>query len=157
MNTVTSGLVAGAAGVTALNTVTYLDMVVRGRPASTVPEETIDSVAASLGVRIPGRGSAIQSRRTGLGALGGIAVGLGIAVGAGLVRRTGIRLSPTAGAVAIGAGAMAATDIPIAVRGISDPRNWSVQDWLSDIVPHLAYGAAVHAVLRQQDAKLSLL
>lgn len=33
------GLAAGAAGTTALNAVTYLDMALRGRPASTTPEE----------------------------------------------------------------------------------------------------------------------
>jgi hypothetical protein len=31
------GAAAGAAGTTALNAVTYLDMVVRGRPASDAP------------------------------------------------------------------------------------------------------------------------
>ncbi|MFC9553976.1 hypothetical protein ACFTWF_24335 [Rhodococcus sp. NPDC056960] len=38
------------------------------------------------------------------------------------------------------------------MRGISDPRTWTTQDWLSDIVPHLVYGATVSSVLRQQDA-----
>jgi len=34
------GLLAGAAGTTALTAVTYLDLALRGRPASTLPEET---------------------------------------------------------------------------------------------------------------------
>ena len=35
------GAAAGAAGTTALNVVTYLDMAVRGRPASSTPERTV--------------------------------------------------------------------------------------------------------------------
>ncbi|MFD9663526.1 hypothetical protein ACFWAY_18175 [Rhodococcus sp. NPDC059968] len=46
---------------------------------------------------------------------------------------------------------MAATDIPIALRGISDPRQWTAEDWLSDLVPHLVCGATVTTVLRQQE------
>ncbi|ELB86851.1 hypothetical protein Rwratislav_42782, partial [Rhodococcus wratislaviensis IFP 2016] len=59
--------------------------------------------------------------------------------------------TPAAGTIGIGLAAMAATDIPIAMRGISDPRQWTAQDWLSDLVPHLVYGATVTTVLRQQD------
>jgi hypothetical protein len=35
------GVAAGAAGTTALNAVTYLDMVLRGRGASSTPEESV--------------------------------------------------------------------------------------------------------------------
>jgi hypothetical protein len=45
MNAVTTGIVASAAGTTTLNAVTYLDMAIRGRPASTVPEETVESTS----------------------------------------------------------------------------------------------------------------
>jgi hypothetical protein len=31
----------------------------------------------------------------------------------------------------------------MAVLGITDPRNWSTTEWLSDVVPHLAYGVVV--------------
>ncbi|ANS28923.1 hypothetical protein WSS_A24530 [Rhodococcus opacus M213] len=151
MNTVTTGIVAGAAGTTMLDAVTYLDMAIRGRPASTVPEKTVESVATALGVAIPGRGDALAARRSAFGALGGIAVGTGLGVAAALVRRAGARLTPAAGTIGIGLAAMAATDIPIAMRGISDPRQWTAQDWLSDLVPHLVYGATVTTVLRQQD------
>jgi uncharacterized membrane protein len=41
---------------------------------------------------------------------------------------------------------MAATDVPVAALGVSDPRGWSAADWAADAVPHLAYGAAVQAV-----------
>ncbi|MFC0452233.1 hypothetical protein [Rhodococcus jostii] len=151
MNAVTTGIVAGAAGTTMLNAVTYLDMAIRGRPASTVPDKTVESVASALGIAIPGRGDALAARRSAFGALGGIAVGVGFGVAASLIHRAGTRLTPTAGTIGIGLAAMAATDIPIALRGISDPRQWTTQDWLSDVVPHLVYGATVTTVLRQQD------
>jgi hypothetical protein len=37
------GAAAGAAGTTALNTVTYLDMAVRGRPTSSTPEDIVEA------------------------------------------------------------------------------------------------------------------
>jgi uncharacterized membrane protein len=43
---------------------------------------------------------------------------------------------------------MAATDIPAAALGVTDPRTWSPADWVADAVPHLGYGLAVDAVLR---------
>jgi len=33
------------------------------------------------------------------------------------------------------------------VLGVTDPRTWSRADWVSDIVPHLAYGAVTASVL----------
>jgi len=51
-------------------------------------------------------------------------------------------------AVATGAGAMLVTDAPMAMLGVSDPRTWSVKDWVSDAVPHLAYGLVTAAVVR---------
>ena len=39
------GAAAGAAGTTALNTMTYLDMVWRARPASSTPETTVKKMA----------------------------------------------------------------------------------------------------------------
>jgi hypothetical protein len=53
--------------------------------------------------------------------------------------------SPLAG-VAVGLSAMAASDVPIAVTGVSDPATWSPTDWLSDIIPHLVYGLVTVAV-----------
>jgi hypothetical protein len=35
---------------------------------------------------------------------------------------------------------MAASDIPIAALGMSDPATWGVSGWAADVVPHLAYG-----------------
>jgi uncharacterized membrane protein len=142
------GLAAGAAGTTALNVVGYLDMGLRGRPASDVPERVVDALAAQIGHEVPGSRAVRDSRRTALGALAGIANGLGVGVLASAVRSYGVRFPAPVGAAVTGAAAMAATDVPVALLGISDPRSWSATDWASDAVPHLAYGAAVQAVLQ---------
>ena len=145
--TLPRGLAAGAAGVTALNVVTYLDMALRGRPASTVPEQVVDALAERTGRSVPGRGAVRESRRTALGALAGLANGLGVGVLASTVRSFGVRVPAPVGAVLTGAVSTAATDLPVAALGISDPRTWTAADWAADVVPHLAYGMAVQAVL----------
>jgi hypothetical protein len=33
------------------------------------------------------------------------------------------------------------------VLGVTDPRTWSAVDWISDLVPHLAYGAVMTRTL----------
>jgi hypothetical protein len=145
--TFSRGLIAGAAGTAALHAVTYLDMAVRGRPASTVPAQLVDAVADAAGTSVPGRGAAREARRSALGELGGFLNGLGLGVVSSLVRSAGVRLPFPVGAVVKGAAAMAATDVPIVALGVSDPRRWDRADWLADAVPHLAYGAAVQAVV----------
>lgn len=141
------GLAAGAAGATVLNAVTHLDMAWRGRPASESPEQVVDALAGVLNTAVPGRGQQQDNRRTALGALSGIATGLAAGVLASAARSAGIRLPGVFGAAATGAAAMAASDLPLAGFRISDPRGWTTREWVSDAVPHLAYGLAVHAVL----------
>jgi hypothetical protein len=133
------GAAAGAAGTTALNAVTYLDMAVRGRPASSTPEDTVEKLASSAGLQIPGDEQTRGNRLAGLGPLTGIATGVGAGVVAGLLARTG-RLPWPALAGVVGLGAMAGANSPMTVLGISDPRTWGVAGWLSDVVPHAAYG-----------------
>jgi hypothetical protein len=38
---------------------------------------------------------------------------------------------------------MLATDAASTALGTTDPRSWSASDWVSDIAPHLVYGAGV--------------
>ncbi|MCZ2818586.1 hypothetical protein [Modestobacter sp. VKM Ac-2984] len=141
------GLLAGAAGTTALNAVTYVDMLRRGRPASSVPDRTAAALASAAGVDVPGRGAAREARTSGLGALLGIGNGLGVGLLASLARAGGVRMPGPVGAVVTGAAAMAATDGPTAALGVTDPRTWTASEWAADAVPHLAYGAAVQAVV----------
>jgi len=141
------GLTAGAAGTVALDAVGHLDMALRGRPASRVPEQVVDAVAERLGRPVPGRGRVQDSRRTALAALAGLGNGLGVGVLASAARSYGVRFSPPVGAVLTGAASAAATDLAVAQLGVGDPRTWSAADWAADAVPHLAYGVAVQAVL----------
>jgi hypothetical protein len=78
------GLAAGAAGTTALNAVTYLDMALRARPASPMPAKAVDLMSDKADRPIPGEGEDRDNRREGLGALMGIATGLGVGVAAGI-------------------------------------------------------------------------
>ena len=142
-----SGAAAGAAGTTALNAITYLDMAIRGRGSSSTPQQTVEAVASRLPVSVPGEGETRDNRVSGLGSLSGIATGIGVGVFFGLLRRSGVRLPPPLGAVVVGLAAMAATDLSMARLHVSDPRTWSATDWLSDLVPHLAYGAVTYATL----------
>src|SRR5688572_7821088 len=91
------GASAGAAGTTALNAVTYLDMAVRGRGASSTPEDTVEKLAATAHVPIPGQGETRQNRLRGLGPLMGLFAGIGVGVGAGLARSSGHRSATPVG------------------------------------------------------------
>lgn len=136
---------AGAAGTTALNAVTYVDMAWRVRGASDAPEKVVEKAAELAGHPVPGEGEARANRLSALGALSGIAVGSGVGA---LMAVAGSRLPVWFGAAVTGAAAMAATDIPMKRLAVSDPTEWSGSDWLADLAPHLAYGAVTFASLR---------
>jgi hypothetical protein len=142
-----AGATAGAAGTTALNAVTYLDMAVRARPASDTPQRAIDALASRAGYPVPGDEQTRQNRLAGLGSLAGIATGVGIGILAGLSSPLLQRLSAPVATAVIGAAAMGLTDGPLISLELTSPCMWSGADWLSDVIPHLAYGAAAYAVL----------
>jgi hypothetical protein len=146
--TVSHGLLAGAVGTTALNAVTYLDMAVRARPASSTPEATVQRCADLLGIRIPGDEEIRTARTAGLGPLMGTAAGLGAGVALTAISSTGQGRTPAATFGVAWLLAMAAGNGPMTVLGVTDPRTWSSTDWLADIVPHAAYAAAAIATLR---------
>jgi hypothetical protein len=147
------GAAAGAAGTTALNAVTYLDMVLRGRATSSTPEQTVEKLAETTHVDIPGDEEHRQNRVQGLGALTGLAAGVGVGVLAGLVRAAGFRPSKPVGTLLTTAGVLVAANGPMTVLGITDPRSWSAADWASDVVPHLAYGAVLTATMDACDPR----
>jgi hypothetical protein len=144
---VVKGGAAGAAGTTALNAVTYLDMAVRGRPASSTPEETVEKVAHAMHTEVPGDAETRSNRLSGLGPLTGIATGVGVGALAGLLARS-TRLPTSVLAGVVGGAAMVGSSGPMTALGITDPRTWSVSSWVSDVVPHLAYGLVTAAVAR---------
>ncbi|MCF6509826.1 hypothetical protein E9549_20895 [Blastococcus sp. MG754426] len=141
------GAAAGAAGTTALNAVTYLDMVARGRGSSSTPEQTVEKLAAAAHVPIPGDEQTRQNRVQGLGPMTGLVAGVGVGVVGGLARASGLLSTKPVGTVLTGLGAMLAANGPMAVLGVTDPRTWSATDWLSDLVPHLAYGLVVKSTI----------
>jgi hypothetical protein len=145
------GALAGAAGTTALNAATYLDMAGRGRPASSTPEDTVELLAGKVGVKVPGDEDSRRNRLSGLGAVLGTATGVGIGAAFGALRYAGLRLPGPVAAVAAGAAAMAASDGSMTALGVTDPRRWDRTSWLADVLPHLAYGAVTVATLHGLD------
>ncbi len=142
---VLTGTAAGAVGTVALNATTYADMALRGRPPSSVPAQMAGQLAQKAGIGLSGEGSdgnMAQNRRSGLGALMGYATGLGVGTAYGLVRPLLGDVSVPRASVVLGLAAMAGSDAPATVLGVTDPSTWGFNSWASDIVPHLAYGLA---------------
>jgi hypothetical protein len=137
-------MAAGAVGTMALDVASYGDMVVRGRPASTVPARVVGTLARKAGVKLSttdgSEDPATQNRLSALGALSGYFVGLGVGAAYGLLRPRLRTVPLPVAAAGLGLAAMASSDLPIALTGVSDPRTWSPTDWASDLIPHLAYG-----------------
>lgn len=143
---IAAGLIAGAAGTVTLNVVTYLDMAVRGRPASTVPADTVKRAAEETGTQLARESETAENRSQGLGALLGYASGLGFGAMYGALRSRGDDVSTAAGGLGLTLAVMAGSTAPSVALGVTDPREWGVQGWLMDIVPHLAYGFVTAAV-----------
>ncbi|CAN5713567.1 hypothetical protein BH24ACT26_BH24ACT26_18360 [soil metagenome] len=142
-----AGLAAGAVGTTALNITTYLDMALRGRSPSSIPEEAVKKFGESVGIRIAPRegepkevNEKAANRQSALGALAGFATGLTVGALYGIARSRAASMSLPAGAFAAGLGAMAFSDVPLVASGLTDPREWGAAGLASDLVPHLAYG-----------------
>lgn len=137
------GAIAGAVGSTVLNAVTYLDMTLRGRPASSTPQRSAGRVADVTHLDL-GSGDEAANRRSGLGPLLGYGLGVGAGVAFALLSR-GRRMPLALASGVLGGGVMTMADSSYAVLGVSDPRTWSRTDWLSDIIPHLAFGLSAAA------------
>jgi hypothetical protein len=156
------GAVAGAAGTMALDMVSYADMAVRGRGSSDLPAEVVRRLAlragaAALSIPSDDADEATKNRRSALGALSGYTIGIALGAAYGLLSyRTPARRGFLVRAFVLGALAMAASDVPSAALGATDPRTWEASGWISDIVPHAAYGlvtaAAFEAMASRPDA-----
>lgn len=142
-----AGAAAGAAGTSALNAATYTDMAWRGRPSSDSPAQLAEHAADRAGITVPGGAQERGNRLSGIGALAGIGTGLAVGAAAGTARALGWRAPVAVTAVLVAAAAMAGSDGPLLAAGISDPRKWRSSDWLSDALPHLAYGVVTAATL----------
>ncbi len=150
------GAAAGAAGTTALNAVTYLDMAVRGRPSSSTPEDTVEALSEKVHVPVPGKGDIRQNRLQGLGPLAGLVTGIGSGLVLGVARAAGWRPGPTAGSALATLLALVGSNGPMTLLGVTDPRTWPASSWAADIVPHVAYGVVTAVVLERLDPKALL-
>lgn len=139
------GAAAGAAGTTALNAVTYLDMALRGRPASDTPERTAAELVGLVGLPLPDDPEQRAARLGAIGALAGLGTGVGVGAAYGLLHGLGIRLPVKAGSAVVTALVLVASNGPMVLLGVTDPRSWSVTDWAADLVPHAAYGVVTAA------------
>ena len=147
------GAIAGAAGTMALDVAGYADMAIAGRTASDMPGEVIRRIAAKAGITwlsIPSEEADEQTknRRSALGALAGYGIGIGLgalygAIGSLLPDE---RRGTLTQAVVLGALAMAASDVPANALGATNLAEWTPASWLSDIVPHAAYGIVTASV-----------
>lgn len=135
-----TGAAAGAAGTTALNAVTYLDMAVRGRPTSSTPEDTVDKLVKPIPGEPLGQGETRDNRLGGLGPLLGLATGVAVGAAYGAVTALTQRPRRATGALLVGSVAMVAGNGPMTMLGLTDPRDWDAASWLSDVLPHAAYG-----------------
>ncbi|TFD73521.1 hypothetical protein [Cryobacterium gelidum] len=141
------GAAAGAAGTTALNAVSYLGMAIKGRPASSTPQATVEKLVDVAQLTIPGSDEVRKNRIAGIGPLTGVIVGVGVGALLGLFRSAGWRPAPVVSGLAATVGALIGGNVPMTVLGVTDPRIWTAKDWVSDIAPHLAYGVVVAATL----------
>ncbi len=149
------GAVAGAAGTTALNAATFLDMTLRGRPASQTPQQVVEQAAGGLGVSIPGEPEQRDHRSNALGSLLGIASGVSAGMALGGLRAVGGPRGPAGTVATAWVLAMLAGNGPMTALGVTDPRTWRYSDWVADVLPHLAYAVAAAATLDAFDGSAS--
>ncbi|WP_226899165.1 hypothetical protein [Nonomuraea phyllanthi] len=69
MHTLVKGLIAGAAGTSALNIATYLDMAIRARAASSTPQQAVEKLTDLTDVDL-GDDEQADHRKQALAALG---------------------------------------------------------------------------------------
>lgn len=144
MHSLIKGAVAGLVGTATLELMTNTDIVVRARPPSQIPAEMAGRLANFAGLELGNKKQA--ARRTNaagavMGYLTGAMVGTAYGMLAGRMRTRPLWV----GGPTVSALAMAGANLPAIAMGITKPTTWTASDWLSDLVPHLAYGFATAA------------
>ena len=142
---VAEGIAAGCTGIVALEIASYLDQYRRGRPASDSPTRLGGALAARGGIDL-GEGDAATNRASALGPLFGYSDGLLLGVAAATLSAHPGR-STASNAVLLTAGAWLGSNGPLIALGLTDPRTWTRQEWITDLVPHAAYGVATAATV----------
>ncbi|MFI5389654.1 MAG: hypothetical protein ACHQY2_08015 [Candidatus Eremiobacterales bacterium] len=139
------GTLAGAAGTATLNSITYLDMAVRGRPPSELSGKMARKLAALAGedeLAKPAeeQSDATKNRVSGLGALLGYVDGFGAGAIFGALRPAMRGMPWFVAGIGLGALTMAMSEGAATALGQTDPSEWSASDWAADIVPRCVYG-----------------
>jgi hypothetical protein len=125
-------------------------MAVRGRASSSTPQETVEAMADRSPMDVPVDGQTRSNRVSGLASLMGLATG--VTVGAVYGAATVAGRPPwwlASGMLSL--AAMLGGNAPMAKLGVTDPRQWDVADWASDVVPHLAFGLVTALVFEAVD------
>jgi len=143
------GLLAGAAGATALNMWTYGRQAISGSASGATPDQAAEATIEAVGGHVPGSPDVRQNRLEGLGPLSGYGVGLTVAVAASALHAYPPHLRSGPAAIAVGLSAMAISDGVMTALGITDPTAWTPKSLLNDALPHLAYGAVTVLALHQ--------
>lgn len=140
---------AGAVGTLALDVVSYGDMLVQGRAASVLPAEAAARVAEQAGIALgPADDPRTANRRAAFGAILGYTTGVAVGAVLGAAWRFRKPASSTRRGLTAAGVAMVAANGPMVAQGLTDPRTWGVKGWVSDVVPHVAYGVATAATYR---------
>ena len=130
-----------------MNAVTYLDMALRGRPASTTPEEVVARGAELLGISLSDQDDRRRARESGWGSLLGVMAGISTGAVVGALQSSGALRTPAGTAGAAWLLAMLVGNAPMTALGVTDPRRWGTADWGADVLPHLAYAVTTAATL----------
>jgi hypothetical protein len=139
------GIAAGCTGIVALEIVSYLDQYRRARPASESPARLGRALADRAEIDL-GEGEAATNRASALGPLFGYSDGLLLGIAAASLSATPGRSMPS-NALLLAAGAWLGSNGPLMALGLTDPRTWTRQEWVTDLVPHAAYGLATAAAV----------
>ncbi len=146
---IVAGAAAGAAGATGLNIVSYAATALQGTSGESGPEKTADALADAAGTEVPGDAEAKKVRKTAIGNLAGIGVGVGLGAIAGLLRAYHVKIPKALSPILMGASAMAISDGAMVKMGVTDPHTWDAKTVASDALPHLAYGLVQTATLHR--------
>ncbi|MGH7757420.1 MAG: hypothetical protein ACREM8_14205 [Vulcanimicrobiaceae bacterium] len=139
------GTLAGAAGTATLNALTYADMALRGRPPSELPDKMVRKFAELAGCTELAKpqtelNDRTKHQRTGYGALLGYADGFAAGAIFGAVRPALRGIPWFWCGIALGALTMAMSEGTATALGQTDPAEWPLSAWLSDIGPRCVYG-----------------
>ena len=146
---VVAGALAGAAGATALDAVSYGDRLLRGRPAGSSPKATVDAVADATGTEVPGDAVTAPNRADGAGQLAGIGVGVGVGAVAGILRAHHVKVPKALSPLALGLAALALSNTVMTALHVTEPTSRTPGSVAADAVPHLAYGLVATATLHR--------